>query len=172
MLRVLFSSCLIGFMALLQGCSGGPSLEHQPYYQGLAQTNYDSATIYVFRPIHSAARRVTLYINLDDRQVAELPSGGYVKLQVPEGTHLFEALTPPLGGSFIGDRFNISVKKGNVYFIAGEILHLSPTDDQTLGIVKDGLFGGEQLFFRWALVPQIMADKRMRSCRLVPPSSL
>ncbi|MBC3207909.1 DUF2846 domain-containing protein [Pseudomonas sp. SWRI111] len=172
MYRIVFFSCLMGILSLLQGCSSGPSLDNRPNYQGPAEVNSDSATVYVFRPLHSAARRVTLYIKLDDQQVAELPSGGYLKLQVPEGSHTFEAKTPPLGGPFIGDRFNLTVKKGNVYFIAGEILETRPTDNQTLGVVKDGLFGGERLFFRWAMVPKQTAEMRMSFCRLVPPSPI
>ncbi|SFG99540.1 Protein of unknown function [Pseudomonas syringae] len=169
MSRIFFPVCLMGILSLLQGCSSGPSLDHQPYYRGPAEANNDSATVYVYRPIHRAARHVTLYIEIDEQQVAELPSGGYLKLQLPEGTHVFEAKTPPLGGSFIGDRFNITVQKGNVYFIAGQISGEPPSDNQTLGILKDGLFGGERLFFRWAMVPREIAEKRMSFCRLVPP---
>ncbi|WP_434609428.1 DUF2846 domain-containing protein [Pseudomonas sp. R1-7] len=172
MFRIFFTGCLLGILSLLQGCSSGPSLDHRPYYQGPAEANANSATVYVYRPVHRAARRVNLYIELDDQQVAELPSGGYLKLQLPEGSHVFEANTPPLGGSFIGDRFNLTVKKGNVYFIAGQILETRPTDDQTLGTVKDGLFGGERLFFRWAMVPQEMAEERVSFCRLVPPTPI
>ncbi|MBV4494655.1 DUF2846 domain-containing protein [Pseudomonas sp. SWRI12] len=172
MFRLFLSGCLIGLLGLLQGCSSGPSLDHQPYYRGPAEASNDTATIYAFRPFHVAARRITLHIKLDEQQVAELPSGGYLQLQVPEGTHFFEANTSPLGGSFIGDRFNLTVKKGHVYFIAGEILETRPSDDQTLGIVKDGLFGGERLFFRWAMVPQALAEERISFCRLVPPAPI
>ncbi|AYG06917.1 hypothetical protein D7M10_07370 [Pseudomonas fluorescens] len=172
MFRIFLSVCVMSILSLLQGCSSGPSLDHQPYYRGPAEANTDGATVYVFRPVHSAARRVTLYISLDEQQVAELPSGGYLKLQLSEGTHVFEAKTPPLGGPYIGDRFNLTVKKGNVYFIAGEIRETPPSDDQTLGIVKDDLFGGERLFFRWAMAPQEMAEKRMSFCRLVPPTPI
>jgi len=168
MLRVLLFSFLMGTLAMLQGCSSGPSLENQPYYKGPMEARSDSATVYVFRPTDNGNRFVNLSIKLDEQPIAELPSGGYIKLQMPEGTHLFEAATPPLGGAFLGDRFNISVKKGNVYFIAAEVRQTPPADNQTLGVVKDGRFGGEHLFFRWAMVPQLEAELRMRFCQLVP----
>lgn len=170
MFRTFFMGCLLGALAMLQGCSSGPSLAGQPYYQGPAEASGDSATLYFFREEHEVGSAVSQNIFIDEKLVGALPNGGYFKTQVAAGTRSVVASRGSFLQGDLGDgKFNLVLESGKTYFIANETSRRPYEDDQGLTEVQEGTFRQfEHYYFRWASVPQGEAEKRMKACRLVP----
>lgn len=169
MYQRLFSIFLLGIIAVLYGCASGPSLEGQSYYRGPAMINPESATIYFYRLPHELGSAVHQDIKIDGDHVGVLSSGSYLKVSVPAGIYSVEATRGSRIQGDIGDaKFDLTVRNGKAYFVANET-SINPYQDRYgLTEVRDGSFRRVQYYFRWALVPQEVAELRMLSTRLSP----
>lgn len=168
MIKKLRAIFIVACFSLLQACAG-ISLEGQPHYEGPATASHDSATVYFFRNANHIGSAVDQKILISGNVVGILPNGGYFKTQLDAGTYTVESVRAnAIQGKSSDDHFDITVKNGQIYFIAQQTSPIRYTDSHSLTEIKSSRFGGTEYHFRWALIPQDQAETLMRRCRLVP----